>query len=393
MLTVTGLNHTFGQGEISQQVLFDVNLTVHPGELVIMTGASGCGKTTLLTLVGALRSVQDGSIKFLGRELKGRSKAELIQVRRDIGFIFQAHNLLDALTATENVLMSVDLKDYSAEKMYEHAARFLSVVQGDGEPPRALEGVPRDRDSIARALAVGLLTALDLGHRVDYLPKGLSGGQKQRVAVARALVNHPALILADEPTAALDKTSGEIVIDLLKGLTRHGSTIMVVTHDNRIMDKGDRIVNMKDGRIESDVRVDETVRICLFLHKVPMFSAMPTGRLVEVAAKMKTERHESGVPIIRQGEVGDKFYMIKEGDVEVLIDDGVGRRRAGALTQGQVFGEMALLTGQPRNATVVAKGTVEVYTLGKKDFQDAMASSDTMREELIKVFAQRHPRR
>jgi putative ABC transport system ATP-binding protein len=135
------------------------------------------------------------------------------------------------------------------------------------------------------------------------------------------------------------------------------------------------------------------VRICLFLHKVAMFAGLSHGRLVEVAAKMRKERHAPGVAIIRQGDVGDKFYMIKEGEVNVLIQDGAATRQATTLGQGQVFGEMALLTGQPRNATVVPRGPVEVYTLGKQDFHDAMASSDTMREELIKVFAQRHPRR
>jgi putative ABC transport system ATP-binding protein len=139
--------------------------------------------------------------------------------------------------------------------------------------------------------------------------------------------------------------------------------------------------------------VDETVRICLFLHKVPMFSGLSHGRLVEVATKMRKERHDQGVPLIRQGDVGDKFYMIKEGEVDVMIDADGTRRHATTLSRGQVFGEMALLTGQPRNATVLAKGPVEVYTLGKQDFQDAMASSDTMREELIKLFAVRHPRR
>jgi putative ABC transport system ATP-binding protein len=393
VVVVRGLNHTFGQGEISQQVLFDVNLTVNPGELVIMTGASGCGKTTLLTLIGALRSAQEGSVQILGRELRGLGKKDLVEARRDIGFIFQAHNLLDALTATENVMMSVDLKDHTVEQLYAHTEKFLSIVQGDGLPSKSLESVSHSKEAIRRALVVGLLSGLDLAHRVDYLPKGLSGGQKQRVAVARALVNHPALILADEPTAALDKKSGEIVVDLLKRMAQYGSTIMVVTHDNRIMDKGDRIVNMKDGKIDSDIRVDETVRICLFLHKVPMFSGLSHGRLVEVSAKMLKETHEPNSVIIRQGDVGDKFYMIKDGEVDVLIDENGSRRHATTLKQGQVFGEMALLTGQPRNATIRTKGSVEVYTLGKQDFQDAMEKSDSMREELIKVFAQRHPRR
>src|SRR5262249_52101417 len=160
--------------------------------------------------------------------------------------------------------------------------------------------------------------------RTGHKPGQLSGGQKQRVAIARALGNHPRLILADEPTAALDKGSSGIVIDVLKKLTQAGTTILVVTHDNRIMDKGDRVGTMKDGRIESNVLVDETIRICVFLQKVSLFAGLTPSRLVEVAEQVHREVHPAGATIIRQGEVGDKFYLIKEGKVDVLRDDGAG---------------------------------------------------------------------
>ncbi len=149
-LRITGLNHAFGQGDIRQQVLFDLSLEASPGELVILTGASGCGKTTLLTLIGALRSVQDGSVQVLGRELHGLGKPELVAVRRHIGFIFQAHNLLDPLTAAENVNMAIDLKGYSPEKLYDHAHGLLSILHDGDAPVSILHGVPRNRAALAR---------------------------------------------------------------------------------------------------------------------------------------------------------------------------------------------------------------------------------------------------
>jgi putative ABC transport system ATP-binding protein len=384
------LNHAFGQGDIRQQVLFDLNLEISPSELVILTGASGCGKTTLLTLIGALRSIQEGSVQFLGQELRGLGMKELVGVRRNIGFIFQAHNLLDPLTAAENVNMAIDLKGFSPDGLYEHAYGLLSTFQDGDSPVKLLQDVPRHRAALARALVVGLLESLELGHRVDYKPKGLSGGQKQRVAIARALANHPRLILADEPTAALDKHSAELVVSLLKKLARNGSTILVVTHDSRVIDQGDRVVNMKEGRIASDIRVDKTVRICLFLQKVPLFSGLTPARLVEVAENMKEEAHPPGTYLIRQGEVGDKFYLIKKGNVEVYVHDGTTTHLTATLGPGEVFGEVALLEHKPRNATVITKDDVEVYTLDKQGFHQALAASEPMREELIKVFCQRY---
>ncbi len=206
---------------LSKQVLFDVSLHIMPGEIVILTGPSGSGKTTLLTLCGALRTVQSGSVRILGEELKGASKGTLIGVRERVGVIFQAHNLLDALTARQNVALALGL---------------------DG----------RFTKSQRNARAERMLEAVGLGHRVDYYPEQLSGGQKQRVAVARALVREPKIILADEPTASLDRKSGREVIELLNVIARNqGAAILLVTHDNRILDIADRIVNLEDGKLVS----------------------------------------------------------------------------------------------------------------------------------------------
>ncbi|WP_026733204.1 DevA family ABC transporter ATP-binding protein [Fischerella sp. PCC 9605] len=222
VVAVRNLNHAFGKGELRKPVLVDVNLDIYPGEIVILTGPSGSGKTTLLTIIGALRSLQEGSVKILGQELYGASKKQLVHVRRHIGFIFQAHNLLKSLTAQQNVGMSLRLhKDIPLEER---------VVQ-----------------------SASILQAVGMGDRMDYYPENLSGGQKQRVAIARALVSEPKLVLADEPTAALDSKSGRAVVEIMQQLAKEqGCAILLVTHDNRILDVADRILHMEDGRLASD---------------------------------------------------------------------------------------------------------------------------------------------
>ncbi|MEO1392548.1 MAG: ATP-binding cassette domain-containing protein [Cyanobacteria bacterium J06634_5] len=219
-IKIEHLNFYFGEGELKKQVLYDISLELPKGQIVILTGPSGSGKTTLLTLIGALRTLQEGSLNVLGNELVGLRNRELIGIRRNIGFIFQAHNLFESLTASQNVEMSVELTSRLRQK---------------------------------RQQATDMLSKLGLGDRVDYKPKALSGGQKQRVAIARALVNRPKIILADEPTAALDKASGRDVVNLMRQLCEaQGSTVLMVTHDNRILDVADRIINLVDGRLESD---------------------------------------------------------------------------------------------------------------------------------------------
>ena len=355
---VRGLNHSFGHGELRKQVLFDNNLDLTRGEIVIMTGPSGSGKTTLLTLIGALRTVQDGSLKVMGRELHGLDSADLIDVRRNAGFIFQAHNLFESLTAFQNVGMSMELKGF-------------------------------DRPTI-RQRAEELLTALGLGHRIHYKPDSLSGGQKQRVAIARALASRPSLILADEPTAALDKESGRTAVELLrKYATDENATILIVTHDNRILDVADRIVNMVDGRVISDVVIVESAAISEFLRQCPVFSTLTARTLTEVADKMSLERHPAGATIIRQGDPGDKFYLIREGKAEVIVADAKGQRQVATLGVGDFFGEAALLTGEPRNATVRAVEDLELYVLGKHEFDAVIEASATFKEELRKVLFER----
>ncbi|WP_414542283.1 DevA family ABC transporter ATP-binding protein [Nostoc sp. CCY0012] len=222
VIAVSNLNHYFGGGNLRKQVLFDINLEINAGDIVIMTGPSGSGKTTLLTLMGGLRSAQEGSLKILEQEICGAHKGQLTRLRRQIGYIFQAHNLMTFLTAKDNVRMSLELHE---------------------------EYLKQD----VNAKAIAMLETVGLGDRVNYYPENLSGGQKQRVAIARALVSHPKIVLADEPTAALDKKSGRDVVELMQKLAKEqGCTILLVTHDNRILDIADRIIYMEDGQLKTN---------------------------------------------------------------------------------------------------------------------------------------------
>jgi putative ABC transport system ATP-binding protein len=217
---IQNLQHSFGKGNLKIPVLNDINLEIPAGEITILTGPSGSGKTTLLTLIGALRSMQTGSLKVLDRELLGAKQAQLVQTRSNIGYVFQAHNLLKSLTAWENVTMPL--------KLHPHI---------------------KDRQQCA----INALIAVGLADRTHYYPDNLSGGQKQRVAIARALVSQPQLILADEPTAALDGKSGRDVVNLMQKLAKERNcTILMVTHDNRILDVADRIIHMEDGCLIND---------------------------------------------------------------------------------------------------------------------------------------------
>jgi putative ABC transport system ATP-binding protein len=214
-----GVTYAYGEGELRRPVLRDVDLSVEPGEIVLLTGPSGSGKTTLLTLIGALRAMQEGSARVLGQELRGANERTRVALRRRIGFIFQNHNLLGFLTARQNVAMAMEQ-----------------------------DGATDEAGRLARA--ADILGQVGLADHVDKLPSQLSGGQRQRVSVARALATDPGLVLADEPTAALDKASGQEVVQLLRGLAKSRFVpILLVTHDPRILDIADRIVAMEDGRI------------------------------------------------------------------------------------------------------------------------------------------------
>lgn len=423
LLRVQGVSHHFGSGEARTQVLFDNDLEVMPGELVIMSGPSGSGKTTILTLIGGLRSVQTGQILIWDGlrgdylSVRGLDESGLVKVRQLIGFIFQRHNLFDSLQATQNVRMAREL-----------------------HPPG-----PDDDAQIRQ-----LLEFLGLGHRLTYKPAGLSGGQRQRVAVARALINKPRLILADEPTAALDANSGLAVVTLLQHLARErsldevkklirqpgdpddeprltaeqaamlpiltrekGATSLIVTHDARIMNRADRIVHMERGRIVSNVVVAERLFIAEGLRRCGFFAAilpeqqqaiadgvciglhptLPVRNGFAAKAVGKVELYKPGETIIRQGDpVTDesKFYLIRRGRVRITqtLPQG-GIYTVAELGVQDFFGDRALVTNEPRNATVTALEDVELYTIGRDTFRKYEEHSRPFIERIRAVYGSR----
>jgi putative ABC transport system ATP-binding protein len=225
VIDLQDVSRHYVDGESVVRALDGVSLSIPQGELVAVTGPSGSGKSTLLNLVGALDRPTSGTVKLAGADLGTLSDDDLTEVRRlRIGFVFQFFNLLPTMSAVENVMLPALLAGRSRREMREKAG--------------------------------GLLDRVKLGHRAEHRPQSLSGGEMQRVAVARALILDPPVLLADEPTGNLDRASGEEVLRLLRATTDDARTVIVVTHDPRVAGFGDRIVALRDGRIEADRAVE-----------------------------------------------------------------------------------------------------------------------------------------
>lgn len=220
-IVARGVEMVFQSGGQQFQVLKRINLEIQHGELQLLMGPSGSGKTTLLSILAGMLTPTAGSVYLLGEDITSMSKSELARFRlKNIGFIFQGFNLFPALTAAENVQVALEIKGIRGRQ--------------------------------ARASTQALLEAVGLADKAHLLPRDLSGGQKQRVAIARALAGNPKLIMADEPTAALDSHNGHAVIELLRQLAKEGgSTVLVVSHDTRIADVADRVICIEDGMLKN----------------------------------------------------------------------------------------------------------------------------------------------
>jgi len=222
-IAVRELTKTYAEGASGVPALRGLDLDVHPGELVMLVGPSGSGKTTLLSIMGCILSPSTGSVRISGKEVSQLKQKELAPIRLShIGFVFQGLNLFPTLTAGENVELMLDLKG----------------VRGDA----------------AKARAGQLLEQVGIGEKFNSFPADLSGGQKQRVAIARALAGDPDIILADEPTAALDSHTGRKVIEMMRELAhRNGRAVVIVTHDSRLLEFADRTIRIEDGLIAQPV--------------------------------------------------------------------------------------------------------------------------------------------
>lgn len=218
-IEVTDLTKTFGDANAATTILDSVSLSVERGEFLMLAGPSGSGKTTLLSLIGCALRATSGSIRLHGTEITAKKDSELSQLRRShIGFVFQGHNLIASMSATENIVFQMQMRGLGTDEATREAHRLLEHV--------------------------------GLADKRDAKPHELSGGQRQRVAIARAIAGRPPIILADEPTAALDHKSGALVTRLLRDLAREaGHTVVVVTHDNRIFELADRIEHLEDGKL------------------------------------------------------------------------------------------------------------------------------------------------
>ena len=347
-IEVENVSHYFGEGNLRKQILFDVSTSISAGEIVIFTGPSGSGKTTLLTLIGALRSCQEGRVRVLGNELTGASRKSLVAVRRQIGYIFQQHNLLDSLTVAENVQMG--LESGGGSDRQEWRARIEEVLDHVG-----------------------------MAEHIHKRPGQLSGGQKQRIGIARALVHHPRIILADEPTASLDKDSGRDVVQLIQRLAREeGAAVVLVTHDNRILDIADRILHLEDGHIRNlmDAVGDDAGRLLNIMARYEPNTYAELAAfalaLTRVAASdhlVMEEENEAIRRILR--EVSD----LSEGEAELVMQlshsmVGIRRDTAGEESAPGTAGAISHRHEQllaALHAVAEADGTVSEHELAEID--------------------------
>lgn len=221
-IELKNIDKSFGKGEAKNQVLFDVNLKLPTGELALLVGPSGCGKTTLISIIAGILNPDNGGINLFGNHLDKFNDEQKTNFRKDnVGFIFQQFNLIPTLSVLENVSIPLLINNWKKDDALEKSREVVKLV--------------------------------GLDKRVDFTPNQLSGGQQQRVAIARALVREPKLLICDEPTASLDGTTGQQVMETLKALSvKNDRCVIIVTHDSRIFHYGDRMVNMEDGRIMSN---------------------------------------------------------------------------------------------------------------------------------------------
>ena len=319
LLDVHDLTVEYSSGGYVVRPLDRLSFSAEDGELVVLLGPSGCGKTTLLSCLAGLLTPTSGTIRFAGSVTSGLSGSAVARHRRDtVGVVFQAFNLIPSLTALGNVVA-----------------------------PMRLAGVPRKE---ARARATELLDRVGLGERVHHRPGQLSGGQQQRVAIARALVHDPPLVLADEPTAHLDHIQVEGVLGLLRELASPGRCVVVSTHDDRVTNLADRVVDLAAAR--------------------------PGAGGADAEREPERVELRAGDVVFEQGSRGDLVYVVERGQVEIVRvrDDGTEERLA-IVRAGEYFGELGPVLSLPRSATARAKTSAVVTGYTVRRFRQQVPSN------------------
>jgi ABC-type lipoprotein export system ATPase subunit len=327
------------------QALKGIDLRIAAGEFVAVVGKSGSGKSTLINMLSGIDRPTSGQISIGGTAIQNFSEDQMAAWRgRNLGIIFQFFQLLPTLTLAENVMMPMDLNN---------------TYPGPQRRARALE----------------LLERVGLADQADKLPSAVSGGQQQRAAIARALVNDPPLLVADEPTGNLDTQSAQQIFALFRELVSQGKTIVMVTHDDELARQVDRMILISDGEV-----VNESV--------VQAFSAFAHEQILEIIHKVQPSVFPPGATIVRQGESGDSFYIITRGTVDVFIQHSEGHQIwVNQLHEGQYFGEMALAGNGLRTSTVRAstEGEVSIVSINASVFHELLGSSHAFREQMRRI--------
>jgi ATP-binding cassette subfamily B protein len=373
---------SFGYDE-SRRVLTDINLSIPAGSSVAIVGASGSGKSTVLSLLTRFYDPDLGHVCFDGLDLR---QATLESLRGQIGMVFQESVLFDD-TIRENIRLG---RPGATDQDVENAARAAEIHDFIMQLPDGYE--------------------TPVGARGGHL----SGGQRQRVAIARALVRNPALLLLDEATSALDPAT-EAAINATLRRVAAGRTTISVTHRLGSVVQLDQIYVLAGGRLVEQgtheellkhrgtyarlweeqlgglitIASPESQQENAALRSVPLFAGLDKTTLDSLAANLQIEHFERDADLMRQGEAGDHLYVIREGDVDVLVDDGGAERRLAQLHAGDYVGEIALLRDVPRTATVRARTSVEAYSLSRESFQSMLAVFPMMREEVNQTLEQR----
>jgi putative ABC transport system ATP-binding protein len=352
LVVIKGLNHTYPEGDGIRRVLYDINLTIQAGCIVFITGESGSGKTTLLSLIGCLRSLQEGSIKIFGQELSGANQRQLLSLRQNIGYVFQHFNLLEFLTARENVQTSLEIQPN------------FSPIQ-------------------VREKSEWMLEQVGLGNKINAYPSELSGGQKQRVAIARALVHKPKLLLADEPTAALDSTTGREIIELITRLAKQQeSAAIIVTHNRRLLPAADQVIHVENGKLTAAIADELSLSL----------PTLTDYQLDQITPFINVVNYDALQTIVAEDEPANEFFIILDGSVEVIkFDLDQTPQIIAQLNQHDYFGEVGLLTGGRRTATVrvSAKGQAKILVLDRTTFANLIGNSETTKSFLINQAHQR----